>query len=183
MKNLTPEKVSQSSRSTLTNKTVSMFVVSALSAALVFSNASFAFEHNNNSNNDNSSSTMKAKSSYQGKHQGKHHFKKMVKFLQLNETQKAEIKAIKEAAREQNKSLHESLKLFRQEIKALSQAHIFDDHAFVTLHNSYQPSLAQAALAKAKTMNAILQVLNEEQKAKWLSFMEKRQKKRAMKRS
>lgn len=104
----------------------------------------------------------------------KHMMKHMTKALSLTDQQQADIKVIKEQAKEQYKSLHESKMQFKQEAKALVHAENFDEQAFIALQGSYQASFEQAGLAKAKTKNAIYNVLTTEQKVKWLEIMAKR---------
>ncbi|MCW8832612.1 MAG: Spy/CpxP family protein refolding chaperone [Colwellia sp.] len=105
-----------------------------------------------------------------------HSMKRMIKALSLSEQQQGEIKAIRALAKEQHKELHASLQQFKKEVKVLVQAKNFDEQAFIALQGAYQPSFEQAALAKAKTKNAIFNVLSAEQQQKWLKIMEKRNK-------
>lgn len=154
-----------------------VIIVVSLFTGLMFASVSMA-------DGDSRGDTQRHMASYEGEFfKNKSVFKKMARHLELTDAQKQEMKAIKLAAKEQNKSLRDSLKQFRSEMKTLTQADVFDEHAFTALYNAYQPSLAQAALAKAKTKNAIYQVLTAEQKQQWQSFMEKRKQKRANKRS
>lgn len=154
-----------------------VMIATSLCLALVFSASSMA-------DGDFRGGNDRHIASYESEFfKGKSVFKKMARHLQLTDTQKQEMKAIRLAAKEQNKALRDSLKQFRSEMKTLSQADVFDEHAFTALYNAYQPSLAQAALTKAKTRHAIYQVLTAEQKQQWQSFMEKRKQKRAKKSS
>lgn len=99
--------------------------------------------------------------------------KRMVKVLSLTEEQQSQIKTIREQSKEQNQTLHASLKQFKSEAKVLLQAESFDEQAYTSLKASYQPSLDQMALAQAKTKNAVFNVLDDEQQEKFLKMMEK----------
>lgn len=105
-----------------------------------------------------------------------HGMKRMISALSLSEQQQLEIKTIKTQAKEQHKSLQGSMKQFRAEAKVLIHAKNFDEQAFMTLQAAYQPSFEQAGLAKAKTRNAIFNVLTLAQQEKWSKMMDNRQK-------
>ncbi len=98
---------------------------------------------------------------------GEHMMKRMTKVLSLSEQQQVQIKAIKTQAKEQHELLIESMKKFKGEEKLLLQAQSFDEEAFTTLHNTYQPTFAQMALTRAKTKHAIFNVLTTDQQEKW----------------
>ena len=103
--------------------------------------------------------------------------KKMFKALSLSEEQKLQIRAIKKQAKEQHKLQSDTMKKFKEEQRALAQAKLFDEQAFIALHEAYQPTLAQMALIKAKSKHAIFNVLTTEQQQKWHKIMEKRKEK------
>jgi Spy/CpxP family protein refolding chaperone len=115
--------------------------------------------------------------------QGQHNkMRYMMKKLQLDTKQQSDIKAIRKAAKEQNRTLFESLKYYRSELALLSRADFFDEQAITDLHSAFQINLAQATLIKAKTRHAILQVLSEQQKSEWFALIEKRQERKMAKR-
>ncbi len=107
----------------------------------------------------------------------KHIMKRMVKELSLTEQQQEQIKLIRTEAKEQHETLRESMKKFKGEEKALLQAQTFDEQAYRSLHTAYQPIHMEAALAQAKTKQAVFNVLTTEQQEKWLKLMEKRKEK------
>ncbi|TPH17751.1 Spy/CpxP family protein refolding chaperone [Litorilituus lipolyticus] len=147
-----------------------------LIATLLLSQTSYAQGASDNLTFDND---YRAQHMGKFKHGGKDKlFRKMAKVLELTDSQKEQIKTIKLSAKEQNQTLKESLKQMKVEQKALIHADVFDEHAFTALFNAYQPTIAQAALAKAKTKHAIYNVLTAEQKAKWQTFMDKKQQRR-----
>jgi Spy/CpxP family protein refolding chaperone len=138
--------------------------ISTVCAMLAFASVS-----NANITDDNAGTN-----SHKHHQKSKHMMKKMAKYLSLSEQQKTEIKAIRTQAKEQGEPLRAQMKQFKEAEKLLLQAETFDDEAFVALHASYQQIFAQESLAKAKTKNAIFNVLTSEQQEKWLSKMEKR---------
>ena len=111
-------------------------------------------------------------------HQGKRgfmkrHFKKMARMLDLTEEQRESIRDIFEQAKAEGEVHKESMKLYREQVKTLTQQTVFDQEAFTELHESFEPTRANIALAKAKTRHSIAAVLTEEQKDK-LEEMPKR---------
>lgn len=101
------------------------------------------------------------------KHKGM--FKKMRKLariLELDDTQKEKIKAIMEQAREDRGENKELRSAYRDQVKALMEEPIFDDAAFLSLHAQHQSEFADAALQRAKTRHAMMQVLTQEQRDK-----------------
>jgi protein CpxP len=106
-----------------------------------------------------------------------HMMKRMIKKLSLSEAQQAQIKSIKAQAREQHEMLGDSIKKFKSEESTLLQAQVFDEQAYTALHAAYQPTFAEMALTRAKTKNAVFNVLTTEQQEKWLEVMENRKEK------
>lgn len=105
-------------------------------------------------------------------HSDKKMMKRMIKALSLTEEQQAQIKAIKEQEKEQSSTLKDSIKRFKEAEKLLIQAESFDEQAYVALHLANQQVLADLGLIRAKSKNAIFNVLNPEQQAKWQKIME-----------
>lgn len=141
--------------------------VVALTLAIIASQ----YVHAHESNGIEADNTQFMMSDKGGRH---NQIKRMFKTLKLDSTQKSDIKAIRKTARVQNKALFESLKHYKEELNTLIKADVFDEQAVTNLHNAYQVNFAQAALAKAKTHHAILQILSEEQRVKWFALIEKR---------
>ena len=138
--------------------------ISSVCAVLAFSSMSSA----------NSSGDDVAFDSSQHHHKSKHMMKWMSKMLSLSEQQRVQIKAVKTQAKEQSETLRDSMKQFKGAEKLLLQAEVFDEHAFIALHATYQQTFVQMALTRAKTKHAIFNVLTTEQQGKWLKTMEKR---------
>lgn len=111
---------------------------------------------------------------HKGKSMVKHQLRKMARFLQLDDAQKAQIKTIYQDAKLVKAENKVSRKAFRDEMKTLIQSENFTEQAFLALHQQHQDQLTQAALQRAKTKNAIYMVLNEEQREKFAKYQEKR---------
>ena len=104
-----------------------------------------------------------------GEFKHKRMFKKMRKLariLDLDDTQKEKIKAIMEQASESRSESKETRSAYKEQVKTLMDAAIFDDAAFLSLHAQYQEDFANRALKRAKTRHAMLQVLTPEQREK-----------------
>ncbi|WDE12282.1 Spy/CpxP family protein refolding chaperone [Thalassomonas haliotis] len=111
-----------------------------------------------------------AQSSEQMRHHGgKGKMRRMARHLELDQAQISEIRAIRQAAWDENAELRDTMITFREEMKALLAADIFDEEAFAALQEKYQASFQQQGLIKAKTKHAVIQVFSEEQKEKWLA--------------
>lgn len=104
----------------------------------------------------------------------KHHFNKMAKKLQLTDEQKMLMKAIHQQSKVDFENTHTEMKAFREQVKSLMEANIFDEQAFSAVYSQYQTTFEQAALLKAKKKHAISKILTVEQKEKWQKFNEKR---------
>ncbi|MGL1956478.1 MAG: Spy/CpxP family protein refolding chaperone [Colwellia sp.] len=120
--------------------------------------------------------TVQAAGDFQGGggFEGDRHMNKMVKVLALTEQQQSDIKTIKDQARDEHAVLRQSMMSYQDEKKALVTSSSFDESAFVALQAAYQPIFAQMALERAKTKNAIFNVLTTEQQALWQEFMANR---------
>ena len=103
-----------------------------------------------------------------------HHLRKLIKKMELTPTQKEQIKALYQ--QEKSKKLHKKMKMFKQETHLLLQKDEFDADDFASLHQKYQPVLAELALKKAQNKHAILQLLTPEQRTKWLAAISARSK-------
>ncbi len=105
---------------------------------------------------------MKANNSHQGKHQGKHRFKRMVKFLQLNEAQKVEIKAIKASAKRTDSAIVQFLitpGLWLQRITTntpdLEQLEVAIAALKAALGDDYKDELVSEDIQTPETANAV----------------------------
>lgn len=98
---------------------------------------------------------------------GKDKMQHLVRKLNLNVEQQVKIKAIVQQQKANGEANRETMRAFRDQMESLLSAAIFNDDAFTSLHNQYQPQLAEAALQRAKTHHAILQVLDASQQEKF----------------
>jgi protein CpxP len=140
-------------------------IATSLCSALVLTPVSFA--GNDNSNNQ---------ASHNKKHQ-KMSEKKLAKLthkLGLSESQQADITVLKNEEKAQIKALKPAMKAFRQQVKALMSADIFDEQAFVQLQENNQEVFSAMALIKAKSKFAMKNVLTEEQLEKFSTMKQKR---------
>ena len=114
--------------------------------------------------NEQMNNTREMSQSHQGenKRQFKHKFKKLAKYLQLSTEQREKVKAIFKQAKTDKMAHRETLLGFKEQVKSLLDAPIFDDNAFVQLHSQYQRQLTQGALLKMKENHAMLQTLTAE---------------------
>ena len=102
----------------------------------------------------------------------KQKMKRMDKALSLSEEQQVQIKAIKTQAKEQHQILQASMQEFKIAEKKLLQTKKFDEQAFNTLYDTYQPIFKQLALIRVKDKHAVFNVLTTEQQDKWLKMIE-----------
>ena len=103
---------------------------------------------------------------------------KMTRKLDLTESQQAEIKVLHADAKAQKIALTPAKQAYRQQVKTLMSADIFDEQAFIELQASNQDVSAAMALIKAKTMFAVKGVLTEEQLVKFNTMKHKGKKSR-----
>ncbi len=104
---------------------------------------------------------------------GKDRVQHLVRKLNLTDEQQEKIQAIFEQQKANREANREQMKAFKTEMNHLMSAAIFDDSAFSNLQNQYQPQFAEAALQRAKSHHAILQLLDDSQREKF-SKMNKR---------
>lgn len=149
-------------------------IFSTIAVCIVIAFASVASV--NASDNDITLDTPKEHKGHQhqeNKHKGhKQKMKRMAKALSLSEDQQVQIKAIKTQAKEQHQILQASMQEFKIEEKKLLQTEKFDEQAFNTLHDTYQPIFKQLALIRVKDKHAVFNVLTTEQQEKWLKMIE-----------
>jgi protein CpxP len=141
-----------------------VFSISAVCAVLAFSSISSANKPGYDAEFDSSKFHQR----------NKHMMKRMIKTLSLSEQQQVEIKAIKEQAKEKGKIPRDLMKKFKESERLLLQAEVFDEKAFITLYQTHQQNSLDIALMRAKTKNAIFNVLTIEQQEKWQEKMNKR---------
>jgi protein CpxP len=96
-------------------------------------------------------------------------FKKMARYLDLNDEQREQAKVIHQEAKANSVELKESLKSFHEQSKILTMKDSFNEQAFIDLQNEYQETFAQMALIKAKSKNSFIKILTEEQLEKMKS--------------
>lgn len=107
------------------------------------------------------------------KHPMMRQFKKMAKHLALTDEQKTQVKAIFEQTKQSSKEHRAAMKDFKEQVKSLMAAPVFDEKAFTELHSQYQTNFTEMALQKAKSKHAIMQVLTAEQREKYMKFSKK----------
>jgi Spy/CpxP family protein refolding chaperone len=98
-----------------------------------------------------------------------HKFKRMAKYLDLNDDQRDQAKIIHQEAKESRLALKESLKIFHRQSKVLTMEDSFNEQAFIDMQIEYQETFAKMALIKAKTKNNFIKILTEEQLKKMKS--------------
>jgi Spy/CpxP family protein refolding chaperone len=96
-------------------------------------------------------------------------FKKMARYLDLNDEQREQAKVIHKDAKTNSLVLKESLKSFHQQSKVLTMEDSFNEQAFIDLQSEYQETFAQMALIRAKSKNNFMKILTEEQREKMKS--------------
>ncbi|WP_440874987.1 Spy/CpxP family protein refolding chaperone [Thalassotalea sp. PLHSN55] len=123
-----------------------------------------------------------AESDMRGMRDGAHHhhgheLKRMSKALDLTDEQRTQIKDIlsraketREASKAENQATKEAFKL---SMKAIMEAEEFNESDFVNLHQENQQTFLAAKVEKAKVKHAVLQVLTQEQKDKWMKIKSK----------
>ena len=125
-------------------------------------------------------------------HQGKHDevqqtMRIIMKKLDLTDDQVTQIKAIKDAQKEQMKVTREEHRAtgsdFRDQMSDIFMAEEFDESAFVALKEQISTKKDEVALMKAKALHSVFQVLTAEQKEEFKTIQEERKEKRANKRS
>lgn len=148
------------------NKLSVLLISSVLAMSLTSASAS-AFTnglfHDHKHSKDGSKHTQKSERFMQNK------FKKMARYLDLNDEQREQAKVIHQEAKVNSVELKESLKSFREQSKILTMEDSFNEQAFIDLQNEYQETFAQMALIKAKSKNSFIKILTQEQLEKMKS--------------
>ena len=93
-------------------------------------------------------------------------FKRMAKRLDLTDEQKEQFKTLKAQAKTERSAMKEKVKGYKDQVKILMEAAVFDEQAFLQLHSSYQNTFAEAALLRAKHKHEMMQILTPEQQEK-----------------
>ena len=91
---------------------------------------------------------------------------RFARVLDLTDTQKAQIKTLREQAQTATKPYFEQIKPLREEMKTLTEAPAFDETAARALAQKMAQIQIEIHLIQAKTESAIAQLLTSEQKAK-----------------
>jgi protein CpxP len=140
-------------------------MTTSLCSALVLSSLSFAGnDHSNHQSNGD-------KSHYQ---KSERKLEKLARKLGLSESQQADIKVLKSKEKVETQALKPAIKAFREQVKTLMSAEVFDEEAFRQLHASNQDVFASQALIKAKSKFAMKSVLTQEQLEKFNKMKHKR---------
>lgn len=98
---------------------------------------------------------------------------KMARFLELNQDQKEQIKAIFKDAKQERMTMKSSNLTYREQTKNLMENATFDEEAFTSMFKENQEKIMAKALMKAKFKHAIYQVLTDEQREKMAKLRKK----------
>jgi len=144
-------------------------IIISLSSLLVITTLAISTPINAQENNHYVSSEHHGYAEDNGKHK-KHiarKLNKMAKYLTLSEEQKVKMKAIFQQAKEERSKHKDEMRGFKEQVRSLLDTVVFDEKSYIELHNQYADQFASAALHKAKTKHAMLQILTEEQRDKF----------------
>jgi protein CpxP len=100
----------------------------------------------------------------------RHKLKKMARFLELTDEQKQQIKSIMQQEKVSMDANKSSITSFKEQMKVIIQAEVFDESAFINLQQGYQQEFTNIALIKAKSKHSIFQILTDEQRDKMKQF-------------
>ena len=151
----------------MTKPMKTIFTTAAVCIVIAFASVASAKVSNNDASLDAPRNHKEHK--YHG---NKGEMKRMAKALSLSDEQKVEIKAIKDQAKEQHKTLSASIKEFKIAERKLQHTATFDEQSYSALQDTYQPIFAQLALIRAKAKHAVFNILTTEQQEKWLKMVE-----------
>lgn len=165
------------------------FTVTFLTIALVAMGAIFVIGQSDDKPTVGKKSySNNGKRGHFGKRGGKRGMRKgfggrMFRHLDLTDDQKAQMKAIKQANRENSKSLRQQMRANRQQIQQLSENGAFDEAAVTALAAQQGQLHAQMIVVKQKVKSQMYNVLTAEQKNKLAEvkaqFKQKRQERKA----
>ncbi len=97
----------------------------------------------------------------------RHKLKMMAKVLDLTQEQQTQIRALFTENKQLAKTNRASMKQFKEQVKLLIEAEVFDEAAFMQLHQENQTQFISEALMRAKTKHAVFNILTAEQQTKW----------------
>ena len=142
------------------NKLSVLLISSVLAISLT---STFASAYTNPLGHDHKQSKDASKHTQKSERFMQRKFKKMARYLNLNDEQRQQAKVIHQEAKNNRLALKESLKSFHQQSKVLTMEDSFNEQAFIDLQREYQDTFAELALIKAKTKNSFIKILTEEQ--------------------
>ena len=134
--------------------------VAILSMVLVAGGAMFVFAQDGAANKDGKRGFGK-----RGFHRGGRHGM-MLRGLDLTDEQKAQIKTIMQASKENSKPLREQVKATREKLQMLAESGNFDQARIQALADEQGKLTAQMIVEKEKVKSQISAILTAEQKAK-----------------
>lgn len=140
------------------NKIKSIIVVSSLCSALLISGITVAKDEGYDMSANKVEKMMK----------------RMVKKLDLTEVQQTQVAEIKKETKAEVIALKSVMKAYREQLKTLMDAEVFDEQAFTQLHSDNQDIFAAKALIQAKSKFKMKQVLTTKQLAKLKKMKNKR---------
>jgi Spy/CpxP family protein refolding chaperone len=118
----------------------------------------------------NEAQPTKSERSHYGKHhKGGHHFKKIMKELDLTSEQKSALKALKKQKRETMKANRDAMKAERKAVLANAvTANGFDKNAFI---EGARAKFEKKIAMKADHMEAMMNILTPEQRMKFVELL------------
>lgn len=147
--------------------------VTILAIALVAMGAIFVIGQTSDSPKDGQKTYRKnGKRGHFGKRGGKRGMRghrgmgRIFRQLDLTDDQKAQMKAIRQASREDSKPLREQMKTNRQQLQQLTENGQFDEAAVSAIASQQGQIHAQIIVAKQKVKSQMFNVLTAEQKTK-----------------
>ncbi|TKB46659.1 Spy/CpxP family protein refolding chaperone [Thalassotalea mangrovi] len=99
---------------------------------------------------------------------------KLVRALDLTDEQQQQIKAIREASKQEMDALTNDKQQHHEEMQAIITADTFDQNAFIALHQDRADKRQQIALIHAKSMHDIYHLLEPAQQQKFKKMLAKR---------
>jgi Spy/CpxP family protein refolding chaperone len=148
-------------------KTRKILALTALTSALTFGTL---YAQPTNESEPTKSERCQGKGGFYGKHhRGGHHFKKIMKELDLTSEQKSALKALKKQKRETMKANRDAMKAERKAVLANAvTANGFDKNAFI---EGARAKFEKKIAMKAEHMEAMMNILTPEQRTKFVELL------------
>jgi protein CpxP len=148
--------------------------LAAIGLSFIMGSMAFASATNSDASTPSSDQTMTTSSSDQmGKKGGcGEHLKKMISALNLDASQQAKIKGIKDQLKQSQQSNWEQMKSIRSQIHDLITSETMDDSRLNSLINQKKELLGEMMKAKINAKHQIYNTLNEQQKSQFRQMMQ-----------